>query len=335
MADIARLAGVSRSAVSFALNNRAGVSLDTRRRVLAIAEELGWFPNVAARALSGATVGAIGLVLTRPPRSLGAEPFYMSFLAGIESVFSTHGSSLLMHIASSSADEIATYRRWAAERRVDGLILIDLRVNDPRPQTVRELGLPAVVVAQPRYAGGLACVWSADAEAVTSAVDRLVELGHRQLARVSERPDMAHSATRTQAFLEACSVHGVPAPYLVETDASGDSGQEATRQLLKKGRRPTAILYDNDVMAVAGLGAVREMGLRVPEDVSLLAYDDSLLCEITQPALAALAHDVYNYGAHTADLLLRQIASDDLIEGELDTVPQLIERGSIGSAPAP
>ena len=232
MADIARLAGVSTSAVSLALNGRTGVSPDTRERITKIAEELGWYPNVAARALTGRPVAAIGIVLSRPARFLGVEPFFMSFLAGLEAQFSKVGSSLLMHIAESSAEEIATYRRWASERRVDGLVLMDLRVNDPRPEVTRDLGLPTVVVGHPRYAAGLPAVWTDDAEAVRAAVTRLTELGHTVLARVSERSDLAHTRIRTEAFLHACADAGLPTPYIVEADASGDSGRQLTRELL-------------------------------------------------------------------------------------------------------
>lgn len=328
MADIARLAGVSPSAVSFALNGREGISPATRERILAIASDLGWFPNAAARALTGAQVAAIGLVLTRPSRSLGAEPFYMSFIAGLEAQFSKRGSSLLLHIAESDTDEIATYRRWSAERRVDGVVLLDLKINDGRPAIVRDLGIPAVVVGDPSQADGLPAIWTADAQAVRTAVRRLVSLGHTRLARVSERSDMAHTSIRTRAFLHACADEGIPAPYLVEADASVDGGRKATKELLNRNRRPTAILFDNDVMAVAGLGAVREVGLRVPQDVSLLAYDDSFLCEITQPTISAISHDVYAYGAHTARVLLRQLDSPDVLDDELDAEPQFIERGS-------
>jgi len=334
MADIARLAGVSTSAVSFALNGRQGVSESTRERVLKIASDLGWFPNVAARALSGAAVSAVGIVLTRPPRSLGVEPFYMSFLAGLETQLSEAGTSLLMHIVPTLDQEISTYRRWATERRIDGLVMLDLRVNDPRPAVVSELGLPAVVVGDPRYAGGLPAIWTADAEAIRIAVRRFAELGHRQLARVTERSDMAHTHIRTQAFLEACAEMNLPTPYLVEADATGGSGREQTLQLLTQERRPTAIQFDNDVMAVAALSAVRDAGLSVPGDVSILAYDDSMLCEITHPPLSALSHDVYTYGEHVGRLLQREIASPRSTSSELNSTPILAERESTGSGPA-
>jgi DNA-binding LacI/PurR family transcriptional regulator len=276
---------------------------------------------------------AIGVVLLRPSRALGVETFFTSFFAGLESHLGALGISLLLHYAPSRSEELQTYRRWWAQGRVDGLVLLDLAIDDRRPRFCAELGIPAVVVGDPSRAGGSTAVWTDDATAVTAAVRRLADLGHRRLARVSERVDMVHAAVRTAAFLAACRELGLPEPVVVSSDITPMGGRRATIELLSRQRRPTAILYDNDLMAVAGLAAAQEKGLDVPHDVSLVAYDDSLLCEVTNPALTAVSHDVHSYGVHTAKVLLRVVASPHHVPSELDSVPQLIERGSTGRAP--
>jgi DNA-binding LacI/PurR family transcriptional regulator len=212
-------------------------------------------------------------------------------------------------------------------------VLLDLAIDDRRPRFCAELGIPAVVVGDPARADGSTAVWTDDATAVTAAVQRLADLGHRRLARVSERVDMVHAAVRTAAFLSACLELGLPEPVVVSSDITPMGGRRATIELLSRKHRPTAILYDNDLMAVAGLAAAQEKGLDVPRDVSLVAYDDSLLCEVTNPALTAVSHDVHSYGVHTAKVLLRVVASPQHVPSELDSVPQLIERGSTGPAP--
>ena len=174
-----------------------------------------------------------------------------------------------------------------------------------------------------------------DDEAIRHAVAYFAEHGHRQLARVSERADMAHTFIRNRAFLAACAERGLPTPYLVEADASADSGRRKTLALLTQSRPPTAIQFDNDVMAVAAIGAVREAGLSSPGDVSLLAYDDSLLCEVTQPPLSAMSHDVYDYGSHVAALLREALRSPGTVLTEKHATPVLVERGSTGPAPSP
>lgn len=329
MSDIAGLAGVSTSAVSLALNGRPGVSDATRQRILSIATELGWFPNAAARALVGAHAGTVGLVLTRQARDIGMEPFYMSFIAGLEAALSEQRTGLLLQFAQDEQGETDTYRRWVSERRIDGLVLIDLRVNDPRPSLVRDLAIPFVVIGDPRYAPGTTAVWSDDGAAVAATVRRLVDLGHRRLARVSEQTAMAHTTIRNRAFVDACTALDLPSPFVVEAAPSATGSRNATRQLLTGPLRPTAIVYDNNIMAVAGLGVAHELGLVVPDDVSLVAYDDSLLCESTHPALSAISHDVHAYGEHAGRLLLEVI--DGAEPGaSLDSVPRLVERGSTG-----
>lgn len=278
-------------------------------------------------------VHAVGVVLVRPSRTLGVETFFTSFFAGLESHLGSLGISLLLHYAPSRSEELETYRRWRTQGRVDGLVLLDLTEGDARPRFCAELGLPAVVVGDPVSAGSGTAVWTDDATAVRSAVRRLADLGHRRLARVSERTDMVHAAVRTAAFLAACQELALPDPLVVASDLTPMGGRRITIDLLSRPRRPTAILYDNDLMAVAGLAAAQEVGLDVPGDVSLIAYDDSLLCEVTRPALSAVSHDVHSYGVHAAKVLLRVITSTRPVPSELDSVPQLIERGSTGRAP--
>src|ERR1700754_5112030 len=126
--DVARAAGVSKGAVSFALNNRPGVAPATRTRILGVARELGWSPSPRGRALSVAKALAVGLVVARPPETLRADAFFPSFIAGLETVLSRQGHALLLQVAEH--DDEAAYRRLAADGRVDGVLVTDLTVND-------------------------------------------------------------------------------------------------------------------------------------------------------------------------------------------------------------
>src|SRR6185295_3034881 len=181
IADIARRAGVSKGAVSYALNGQAGVSEATRSRIRAIAEELGWSPNSAARALAGAAAYAVGLAICRPARVLGIEPFFMELISGLEAELSARSYALTLQVVADPVAEVEVYRRWWAERRVDGVILVDLRHNDPRVPELEKLGLPAVVIGDPRGAGNLSGIWADDTGALTDVVEYLVALGHRQI----------------------------------------------------------------------------------------------------------------------------------------------------------
>lgn len=310
IADIARRAGVSKGAVSYALNGQPGVSEATRERIVAIAQEIGFNPNSAARALSGASARAIGLALCRPARILGIEPFFMGLISGVEAALSARSYALTLQVVASQEQEIEVYRRWWGERRVDGVLVCDLRLDDSRIPVLQQLQLPAVVIGGPGNTGGLAQVWSDDAGAVAEAVRYLVALGHRRIARVGGLPDLLHTETRTRAFNEVCAEMGLDHAVTVPSDYTGEEGTRATRRLLSSAERPTAIVYDNDVMAIAGLAVAQEMSLTVPGDLSIVAWDDSPLCQLVHPPLTALSRDIAAYGTQAARQLLAAIAGE-------------------------
>lgn len=326
--EIARRAGVSKGAVSYALNGQPGVSEATRARVLKVAEELEWVPNRAARLLSAARSETFGLVLARSAKTLSEEPFYMGFVGGVESVLSEKSYALALQVVPDLETELAAYRKWAAERRVDGVIVVDLRVDDPRIALLRKLGLPAVLVGDPALAGGLTCVWTDSATAMSAAVDHVADLGHQVVARVAGPPEHGHVWIRDQAFAAATERLGLTG-QVIHTDFSGDEGAAATRELMSAEVRPTAIIYDNDLMAVAGLSVVNGLGLRSPDDLTLVAWDDSALCRLTHPTLTAMSHDIVAYGAEVTQRLF------DLLDGaepaaHLYSTPTLVVRESSG-----
>ncbi len=325
--DVAARAGVSSAAVSLALNQRPGVSEQTRARILQVARELGWTPNTAAQSLSGNQTHTVGLVLARPARLLGHEPFYMDFIAGLESVLLQERYALLLRLAGSVEEEITVHREWWQGRRVDGSLLVDLRVDDPRIAALGRIGLPAVAVGDPSLAGGFPAVWTDDATAVGEALRYLAALGHRRIARVGGPASLGHSAIRSRAFLESARALGLDEAVILTADFSGDDGSRATRSLLTSAVRPTAIVYDNDIMAVAGLGVATEMGLTVPQDLSLLAWDDSQLCELVRPKLSAMSHDVYRFGALVAQRLFDVIRTGAAVS-EPAPAPVLVPRES-------
>jgi DNA-binding LacI/PurR family transcriptional regulator len=210
---------------------------------------------------------------------------------------------------------------------VDGVFVTDLRENDIRIPVLNELQLPAVVIGGPGDTGKLTQLWSDDAGAITEAVRYLMALGHRRIARVGGLPDLLHTQTRTRSFTQVCASLGLSEAVTVPSDYTGEEGGRATRRLLINAERPTAIIYDNDVMAVAGLSVAQEMGLSVPGDLSIVAWDDSPLCSLVHPPLTALSRDIAAYGAHAARQLLAAIAGEPVQSVEEGTA-HLTPRGS-------
>lgn len=334
IADVARLAGVSPSAVSFALNGRPGLAEATKSRILAAAAELGWRPSRPAQALSQGRAGALGLVLSRETRAIGADPFFPAFIAGVESVLSPRGDSLVLHV-TDPADEAAVYHRLAADRRVDGVLLTDMRVDDPRPELVTGLGLPAVVVGDPGCAGGLCAVSLDDQPAFAAAVARLAELGHRRIAHVAGPQEFWHSRRRQESWEQAVRAAGLRPGPVLPGGFTADGGAAATRELLALGigERPTAVVYANDLSATAGLAVAHQLGLSVPEDLSVVGYDDTPLAAYTHPPLASARADAGGWGAAAARALDEVVAQGRADDVELSPA-ELLPRASMGPVPA-
>ncbi|WP_327304216.1 LacI family DNA-binding transcriptional regulator [Streptomyces sp. NBC_01298] len=353
--DIVRQAGVSESAVSFALNNRPGVSQDTRARVRRVAEELGWQPNSAARALSGEHSGAVGLVLARPAHTLGVESFFLQLVSGIQEVLAAGRIALLFQVVEDLDAECAVYRRWWAERRVDGVVVVDPRTDDPRPALLEQLALPAVTVGETGPASAapgaadldsapdsaaaapvaLSAVRADDAGAMAQVLDHLYGLGHRRIAHVAGLPGLARTERRIVSLRAEARRLGLGPGQVrsVTTDYSDAEGAEATRRILAEPEPPTAIVYDNDVMAVAGVAVASELGIPVPGGPSVVAWDDSALCRVTRPRLTALVRDTAGFGRLAAEELLALLAGGPPRSRESE-LPRLEPRESTAPPPA-
>ena len=326
--DIAHRAGVTKAAVSIALNGKPGISAATRERILAIAEEIGFQPSSAARALTAGKSGVFGLVIDRPARTLGIEPYFMQLVSGIQAELAAHQVMLQFTMTEDTDAEIELYRQWWAQRRVDGVFVVDLKVNDRRIEAIEKLRLPAVVVGTPRGAGSLPAVWQDDRAAVDLVVGYLAAQGHRRIARVGGNPAYWHSVLRRDAFEASAAVAGLTA-FSVEADYTAEHGGQATVSLLGSAQPPSAIVYDNDVMAAAGLAVAQRMGVSVPNGVTIISWDDSALCELMHPALTALRRDIAGVGS-TAARMLRELSAGGQPENVMEPAPVLQARMSSG-----
>jgi DNA-binding LacI/PurR family transcriptional regulator len=333
IADVARHAGVSKGAVSFALNGRSGVADATRQRILAAADELGWRPSHRARSLSVSRAFALGLIIARDPVLVGSDPFFPSFIAGVETVLSERGQSLLLQVVTSAAAEEEGYRRLAGDARVDGVFLSDLRRQDPRIALAVELGLPAVTLNRPDVPSPYPAVCLDDRPGIAAVVEHLVALGHVRIAHVAGPDDFLHGLGRRQAFLDALAAAGLPPGRVEAGDFTAAGGTAATRRLLADAEPPTAIVYANDLMAMAGISVALEAGLVVPDDVSIAGYDDTELSAHLHPALTTVRANAFGWGQVAARTLLAQIDGEPVEDVELEA-PRLIVRQST-AAPRP
>lgn len=269
---------------------------------------------------------AVGLVLARPARMLGVEPFFAELIAGLEERLSVDGRSLLLHVVASQEAELAAYRRWSTGSMVEAVIVVNLHREDLRIPLLGELGVPAVALGGPGGGLPISNVWVDDAQAVIDAVTYLAQLGHDNIARVSGPSDLSHTRVRDASFAAECEERCLKAT-VIAGDYSEGSGSSCTRALLGRAEPPTAVIYDNDLMALAGLAVANEVGQVVPSDLSMLAWDDSTLCRLSNPALSAMTLDVHGMGVQTADALLNTLAGGP-VKAYAAPQPRLTVRGT-------
>jgi DNA-binding LacI/PurR family transcriptional regulator len=244
-----------------------------------------------------------GLVLARPGRLLGMEPFMADVVQGIEEVFDGRRVSLLIEFAADIAGEIAIWQRWVANDHVDGIVMVDLRAQDARLAELERLKVPAVLLGGPELQAPITNVLVDNAEGARAAVRALADLGHRDIARVSGPRDMLHCQARDDAFMETCAEQDVQG-RVIEGDYSEDAGREATRQLLTGSQVPTAVVYDNDLMAIGGLAAAKELGVRIPDQLSVIAWDDTAVARLAHPPLSVVTVDVHGLGTIVGEAIL-------------------------------
>lgn len=330
--DVAHASGVSSSAVSYALNGKKGVSPITRDKVLKVAHELGWKPNSAAKALSNARSRNIGLIQTRDPRLFAVESYGMELLAGLGTELEKVDYSLVIRQADGLESELRILRDWIATGAVDGVILLNMELGDPRIDLMEQnTQMPVLVLGDPSLSGGLPTLWSDDATAAAIVVDYLRSLGHKSIVRVAGSEKMAHTFIRDRAFIEETTKHNI-AYSCLHTDYSPDMGAEITERFLTYPGLSTAIVYDSDIMTIAGLGVAVRKHIAVPDELSIVSWDDSFMCSAVFPSLTAIHRDVVASGQKAARMILRAI-NGEAVPPEEEEPYSLIARDSTGPAP--
>lgn len=303
IADVAREAGVAKATVSHALSGNRPISEETRAKVLAAAEKLGWVPSQSARALANRRANAVAVVLARDPEVIANDSFFPAFIAGVESVLSETETALILQVVPDREAEERAYRSLS-HGRADGALLLDLRDDDWRVPFLDDLELPTVLVGAYDGPHPFSCVRTDDATPIRNIIAELREAGHERIAHVSGPLTYVHSRARAEAYLDEV---GGDDRLLREGDFTAASGRALTADLLALADRPTAIVYSNDTMAIAGLSYARAQGLAIPADLAISGFDDDNLSAHLTPALTSVSSDPAARGRAAARLLRADI----------------------------
>lgn len=312
MSDIAARAGTTIGVVSVALNGAKSTTLrvspETRKRIQDLAAELGYRRDPRASALATGKNHVIGLMLPHAHSFAVPDPFYSLVSSGVAAAASQLGYNLMLYTAV--AEEESDRAAKMVDRRVDGLILVLPPDDTPIVDECRHRGVAAIAILQRPDQAPLT-VNSCDYEGGRLATEHLIELGHRKIAHLYGNRAIHTSETRHRAYVDALANVGIKADPELTVDGSFDRpiAHAATQKLLKlpPERRPTAIFAANDLSAHGAIEAIHEAGLRVPEDVSVVGYDDTWYALVTSPPLTSVNMAVDLIGRRAAEMLIASI----------------------------
>jgi DNA-binding LacI/PurR family transcriptional regulator len=329
--DVANLAGVSRTTVSFVVNNVPGVKIseETRQRVLEAVRELNYYPTAAARSLASGKTQRIGLILGEGQDRLAGDAFLPAFLQGVTSSVHSRGYLLMLQLAEDVPSHEA-YQRLIWEQQVDGLILSGPASNDRLLSQLADEGFPLILHG--RIEGcDLPFVDVDNKAGAYQAVTHLIGLGHRRIGFIANAPlSYSGAEQRFAGYKQALAEHDIPllnSPVHTAT-FSPEYGRRAMQGLLELADRPTAVFAASDVMAIGAMGAIHAAGLNIPGDVAIVGFDDIFLAGYVHPPLTTIRVPAHGLGWTAAETLLALIEGEEVRSAILET--ELVVRESCG-----
>lgn len=331
--DIANACGCSAATVSKALNDHDDVGSATKKRVRETAKQLGYLPNSMARALKTKKTYNIGVLMVDKANSGLKHHYFAAILDSFKVTMEQNGYDLTF-ISNQIGDEAYSYYEHCMYRNVDGVLAACVDFNASEVQRLLSSDFPIVSIDHVE-AGGYAVV-SDNEKGMRDALAFALEQGHEKIAYIYGEDSQVTSA-RVEAFCEVIRVHqhDVKKTYLRQAKyLDADLSYQITLELLRSEERPTCILYPDDICALAGVSAIREEGLRIGKDISVIGYDGTPLLRMLRPTITTIAQDTEAMGRKAADMLLRllrkeeipqeervQFCSGDLMKGETVGTP--------------
>jgi DNA-binding LacI/PurR family transcriptional regulator len=305
--DVANLAGVSRTTVSLVLNDVEGVHIspETRQKVREAVEKLGYIPNATAQALATRRARAIGLVMTRSPHHIASDTFLPQILVGLLDVVKQQKLRLLIEAVDAEHQD-RVYLELARAKQIDGMILLTPRIDDIGLKKLENVDTPVVLMGN-LADSDLCSVEVNNYLAGKQAVRFLMGLGHTNIACISNAPPSYKAATdRVQGYKDALMAAGItPDDDLIQhADFDPQSGFTCMRTLLASGKKFTAVFVASDNVAMGAKSALREAGLQVPKDISIIGFDDIPWAKYSDPPLTTVRLPAQELASEACVLLL-------------------------------
>ena len=325
MKQVAEKAGVSTTTVSHVINNTRVVSEDARERVLSVIQELRYIPSAVARSLKNDRTHTIGMMIPN-----NSNPYFAELIQGIEDAAFELGYNIILCNSYDDPKKQAAYIRVLMEKRIDGLILVSSGSDEDLSQLLANEVIPKVLVDR-EVSGVAADLIEADhVQGAYDATRYLISLGHTRIACVAGPDTLLPSGGRVIGYQKALKEAGICLceDYIVNSDFTSEGGFTAFQKLLTMTPKPTAIFASNDLMAIGGICAANQAGVKIPEDLSVIGYDDIALASYSTPPLTTIAQPKYQIGQLTAKTLVDRIIRPEAEVNRTMLKPELVIRKS-------
>jgi len=329
MEEIARLAGVSKSTVSKVFNNDERISVATREKVLKIAKKFNYRPSRVPRSLKTKRTKAVGLVL---PNVM--NPFFPGIIKGVEDVALENGYMVVFCNTDEQVEKETLYFQMFEDHWIDGIIISGVTgESEEEKKYIKDLhkkGIHVVLIDREIEGYFTNVVMIDNQGAAFKATKHLLDLGHRRIGFISAPLKIRIFTERLKGYKKALAETGVDfgKDLVIEGDQTSKSGEEAVRYFLSLKNPPTAIFATNDVMAIGALRELQRNNLKVPDDVSVVGFDDIPLASLVNPPLTTIAQPIYEIGAQAMKLLIRNIEKKDVVKSKIILDTKLVIRES-------
>jgi LacI family transcriptional regulator len=319
--DIARVAGVSVTTVSRALNGYSDVNENTRQKIIEIAKQLNYSPNTLARSLVMNKSKTIGLLVSGLKRESSKDHFMFEVLAGVNQYVGETDYDMILFSTNSTKQREKTYTQLCRERRVDGAILQGIRIDDPYLQEVVESDIPCVLIDIPIESETVGYVTTDNVLGAKKAVQHLIDIGHKNIAMVNGYEFAFVSQKRLEGYRQALLEANLPfcTHWVVDGKFEEEIAEEKALKLLKQYPEITAFFCASDLMALGVINAVKKLDKSVPEDIAVIGYDDIFLASYSTPALSTVAQNIFAMGYEAAKLLI------EMLEGKAKSHVKILE----------
>ncbi len=328
--DIARIAGISVTTVSRALNHYSDVSAKTKKRVFDIAKEIGYVPNRSAQNLVKRKNNTLAIILSGLERKGGKDNIVYQLLSGMYSYAESVNYEVVLFTTSSAHQKEKTYIQFCKEHNIGGAVLNGIRIDDPYFHELVNSDLPCVLIDVLAEGGNTSSVTIDNIEAAKDAVAYLITQNHRTIGMINGRKEADVSIQRYKGYIKALKQHHITIDEdkIIYADFDEVKAYEKTKSLLRRYPEITALFCASDMMAIGAMRAIKDINLRIPQDISIVGFDNIPLSEYTTPPLTTIDQDFYKRGAEAAKQLLKMIQQEK-VEKNIFLEHKLLARHSV------